>query len=52
MMICTEGEAQIIDLERGEGHVLNKGTAIIIPASAGPYRIEGKCTVYKAAVPL
>ncbi len=52
MMFCTEGEAQIIDLDRREDHPLNKGTAIIIPASAGPYKVEGKCTVYKAAVPL
>lgn len=52
MMICTEGEAQIIDLDRREDLSLNKGTVMVIPASAGPYRIEGKCTVYKAAVPL
>ena len=52
MMICTEGKAQIIDLDRREDLSLNKGTAIIIPASAGPYKIEGKCTVYRAAVPL
>jgi mannose-6-phosphate isomerase len=52
IMICTEGEAKIIDLDRKEDLSLNKGTAIIIPASAGPYRIEGRCTVYRAAVPL
>jgi len=52
MMICTQGEAKIIDMDRREDLSLNKGTAIIIPASAGPYRIEGNCTVYKATVPL
>jgi mannose-6-phosphate isomerase len=52
IMICTEGEAKIIDLDRRENHALNKGSSIIIPASAGPYRIEGKCNVYRAAVPL
>jgi mannose-6-phosphate isomerase len=52
IMICTEGEARIIDLDREGDLSLNKGTAIIVPASVGPYRIEGMCTVYKAAVPL
>jgi mannose-6-phosphate isomerase len=52
MMICTEGEAKIIDSDRREDLSLNKGTAIIVPASAGPYRIEGTCTLYKATVPL
>jgi mannose-6-phosphate isomerase len=52
IMICTEGEAKIIDLDRREGLSLNKGTSIVIPASAAPYRIEGRATVYKAAVPL
>ena len=52
IMICTEGEARIIDLDRKEDLPLNKGTTIIIPASAGPYEINGRCTVYRAAVPL
>jgi mannose-6-phosphate isomerase len=52
IMICTEGEARIIDLDREEALSLNKGTAIIIPASVGQYEIEGMSTVYKAAVPL
>jgi mannose-6-phosphate isomerase len=51
VMICTEGKAQIIDLERQEPFLLNRGTAILIPASIGPYRMEGECTVFKASVP-
>ena len=52
MMICTEGNAHITDLRNGDVLSLNKGTAIIIPAAAGQYRIEGKAIIYKAAVPL
>jgi mannose-6-phosphate isomerase len=52
IMICTDGEARINDLDRREGLPLKKGTSIIIPASTGSYKIEGKCTLYKAAVPL
>jgi mannose-6-phosphate isomerase len=57
IMICTEGEAHMTDLGHAEELSLNKGTAIIIPAAAGPYRIEGhrikgNATIYKAAVPL
>ena len=52
IMICTEGEARIMNLDRREDLSLNKGTSIIIPASTGAYEIEGKCTLYRAAVPL
>ena len=52
ILICTEGKAQIIDLDRREDLSFNKGTAVIIPASTGPYKIKGKCTLYRAAVPL
>jgi mannose-6-phosphate isomerase len=52
MMICMEGKARTIDSDRRENFSLNKGTAIIVPASAGPYKIEGKCIIYRASVPL
>ncbi|MBN1833963.1 MAG: mannose-6-phosphate isomerase, class I [Deltaproteobacteria bacterium] len=52
IMICTEGEARITDLDQREGLSLNKGTSIMIPASTGPYKIKGKCALYKASVPL
>lgn len=52
MMICTAGNAHITDLGNGDVLSLTKGTAIIIPAAAGQYRIQGNATIYKAAVPL
>lgn len=52
IMICTEGKARINDSDRREDLSLSKGTSIIIPASTGSYKIEGKCALYKAAVPI
>ncbi len=51
-MICLEGDAQISDLGSGDVLSLTKGTALVVPAAIEHYRIEGKATLYKAAVPL
>ena len=52
IMICLEGDAQISDLGNGDVLSVTKGTALIVPAALEHYRIEGKATLYKAAVPL
>ncbi len=52
IMICVEGDAQISDLGNGDVLSFTKGTALIVPAAIERYRIEGKATLYKAAVPL
>ncbi len=52
IVICTEGEARVIDLSDGEITPLIKGTSIIIPAAVEQYSIAGEATLYKAAVPL
>ena len=51
IVICTEGEAQIEDLQGESSTPLCKGTSIIIPAAVRQYRIEGNAVLYKAAVP-
>jgi mannose-6-phosphate isomerase len=51
IMICTEGEAQIKDLQDESSTPLSKGTSIIIPAAVKQYRISGNAVLYKAAVP-
>ncbi len=51
IMICLEGDAQISDLGNGEVLSFTKGKALIVPAAIEHYRIEGKATLYKAAVP-
>ncbi len=52
IMMCLEGDAQISDLGNKDVLSLTKGTALIVPAAIEHYRIEGKATLYKAAVPL
>ena len=52
IMICLAGDAQISDLGNGDFLSLTKGTSLIVPAAVELYRIEGKATLYKAAVPL
>jgi mannose-6-phosphate isomerase len=52
IMICLEGDAQISDLGNGNVLSLTRGTSLIVPAAVQHYRIEGKATLYKAAVPL
>ena len=51
IMICLAGDAQISDLGNGDFLSLTKGTSLIVPAAVELYRIEGKATLYKAAVP-
>jgi len=51
IMICLEGDAQISDLGNGDVLSLTRGTALIVPAAVKQYRIHGKATLYKAAVP-
>jgi mannose-6-phosphate isomerase len=51
IMIGLEGDAQISDLGSGEVLSLTKGTSLVVPAAVELYRIEGKATLYKAAVP-
>ena len=52
IMICLEGDAQISDLGSGDVLSLTRGTSFIVPAAVDRYWIEGKATLYRAAVPL
>lgn len=52
MMICTDGSLRMTDLGNGDVLSLEKGTALLVPASVEQYRIDGQGTLYKAAVPL
>jgi mannose-6-phosphate isomerase len=51
IMICLEGDAQISDSGKKNVLSLTRGTSLIVPAAVEHYRIEGKATLYKAAVP-
>jgi mannose-6-phosphate isomerase len=51
ILLCTEGTAWIRDLKGDERMTLARGRSVLIPASAGGYRIEGEAVIYKAGVP-
>ena len=52
IMLCTEGKAVITDVGKGHSVKISRGMSILIPAVVAAYRIEGKATFYKAAVPV
>lgn len=51
ILLCIDGSAQLSCIEASRPVEINKGTAVFVPAAAGPYRIEGSARLYKAAVP-
>lgn len=51
ILLCMDGCAEISAVSNNR-LILNKGMCALIPASAGAYTINGKSTLYKAAVPL
>jgi len=50
ILICMQGEARIQGLKGGGLDKLDKGTSVLVPAAAGPYRIDGEATLYRATV--
>jgi mannose-6-phosphate isomerase len=52
MMICTDGEVSVTDLNDGDNTRLTRGISIIVPAAVKQYSIEGDGILYKAAVPV
>lgn len=51
ILLCIKGEAGLFVGDAPVFHV-KKGEAVLVPAAAGDYRIEGNATFYKAAVPV
>jgi mannose-6-phosphate isomerase len=52
ILLCTEGESIITDIEKDEKIAFVKGSSAIVPASVRQYGIEGSAVIYKAAVPV
>ena len=49
--LCTAGRLRV-DAGRAGGAIeLPRGASCVIPAAAGPYRVLGKGTAYRASVP-
>ncbi|HUV50203.1 MAG TPA: mannose-6-phosphate isomerase, class I [Anaerolineae bacterium] len=51
IILCTDGKALITDMDNNIAIDLNKGVSVVIPAGVQNYTINGKATLYKAAVP-
>ena len=51
IILCTEGNASIVDIEQGKAVSLARGSSVIIPAAVKAYRLDGNATFYKASVP-
>ena len=52
ILLCTEGRAELMDMDRKDHLSLKKGMSAIIPAAVKGYKIKGQATFYKAAVPI
>lgn len=52
ILLCTEGQSIITDIENNEKIAFVKGSSVIVPASVNQYGIEGSAVIYKAAVPV
>ena len=52
ILLCTDGNAVIVDLAGNNSVSINKGMSILIPAVVEKYSIKGNAVFYKAAVPI
>lgn len=51
MLLCTEGEGDILELASGERMSFRKGMSFVVPAALPGYRIEGCGIFFSASVP-
>ncbi len=51
ILLCTDGNATVFDSGKNDKIDIAGGRSVIIPAIVEKYSIEGKATLYKAAVP-
>lgn len=52
ILLCTDGNATIYDLNNNLKITLPKGRSVLVPAAVKKYSIKGDATIYKAAVPI
>ncbi len=52
ILICVQGDFELMDLGTGDAFHLFRGSSILVPAFVEAYRIRGAGTLYKAAVPM
>ena len=52
ILLCTEGEVELVPADAHPRVRLAQGASCIVPAAAGAYRASGRGTLYRASVPL
>ena len=52
ILLCTDGDAVVVDLAGNNRVEIKKGVSILIPAVVKKYSIIGDAVLYKAAVPI
>ena len=52
ILLCTDGDAVVVDLAGNNRVEIKKGVSILIPAAVKKYSIIGGAVLYKAAVPI
>jgi mannose-6-phosphate isomerase len=52
ILLCTDGDAVVVDLTGNKRIEIKKGVSILIPAVVEKYSIKGNAVLYKAAVPI
>lgn len=52
ILLCTQGNATIFDLDQQVPTTLGKGNSVCVPAAVEAYSIVGDATIYKASVPV
>ena len=50
ILLCTEGGGRLT-VAGGLSTEFSRGTALLVPAAAGTYRVEGRAVLYRAAMP-
>ena len=52
ILLCTDGDAVVVDLSENESVHIEKGMSILIPAVVNKYGIIGDAVFYKGTVPI
>ena len=52
ILICTAGAGRIVAPSQAAPVPWRRGVTLLVPAAAGPYRVEGVGELYRASVPL
>jgi mannose-6-phosphate isomerase len=52
ILLCTDGDAFIEDIDGGSRLAMKKGDSVMVPSAVARYRISGSASFFKAATPV